>query len=354
MTLKAELGTVLPIQYLRGVAAMMVVYHHSKNQIPAFEAYLPGYFGVLGVDIFFVISGFIMYVTTANTAVSTGGFVLRRIIRIVPLYWLLTSVMCLIWVLAPALFKTLTVTPRTFLQSLFFVPHYSLSFPENISPLLVPGWTLNFEMFFYAAFAIALLLPRRLLAVSVVVFILALVLFGRIAGPFDSAILTTYTHPMLLEFAAGVVVGKFWLNNREGLPTLAGTALFLAGWGVLVFGDMLLLGKYSDVLGATWVVAGSLNAAFLGWRNRLLKILGDATYAIYLSHIFTLGIFRMVWLRIFGAESFTLNAYGYAASAMLISLLVGVLIWKYLENPLTRYLNHRCFGSFPRGNARPA
>lgn len=354
MTLKTNLGTVLPIQYLRGVAAMMVVYHHSKSQVPAFEGYLPGYFGVLGVDIFFVISGFIMYVTTADTAVSAGEFMVRRIIRIVPLYWLLTCVMCLIWLVAPALFKTLMVTPCTLLMSLFFVPHYSLSFPESIFPLLVPGWTLNFEMFFYAAFAVALFLPRRLLSVSVVAFILALVLFGMMAGPFDSAMLATYTHPMLLEFAAGVMLGKFWLNNREGLPKLAGIALFVVGWGILLFGDPLLPGNASDVLGAASIVAGSLNAAFLAWKNRLLKVLGDATYAIYLSHIFTLGVFRMVWMQVFGEGASRLNAFGYAASAMLICLLVGVLIWRYLENPLTRYLNRRCLGMFSRGDARPA
>jgi exopolysaccharide production protein ExoZ len=344
MSPKPSQGTVLPIQYLRGIAAMMVVFHHIKAQIPDFEAYLPGAFGASGVDVFFVISGFIMHITTASSPIRPTEFMLRRVIRVAPLYWLLTGLMCLIWWVAPSSFKTLLVTPATFFQSLFFVPHFSLSFPDRIFPLLVPGWSLNFEMFFYVIFALTLTLPKTLQPRVVGVSIVALVLLGVLAGPFDSALLTTYTSPLLLEFAAGVLLGKLWLAQREGLSRSVGVAVFLLGWALMVYNSVEAVSKYVDIVSASLIVAGALNTGFLRWKNHSLKVLGDATYAIYLSHIFTLGVFRVIWARFVGTAGSSLNALAFAATAMTICLVVGVLLYIYLEKPLTRYLNQRLVG----------
>ncbi|TAG35492.1 MAG: acyltransferase [Polaromonas sp.] len=337
-------GTVLPIQYLRGIAAMMVVFHHIKVQIPSFEGYLPGEFGASGVDVFFVISGFIMHITTANASIKPGEFMLRRMIRVAPLYWLLTALMCLVWWAAPSLFKTLIVTPATFFQSLFFIPHDSLAFPDKIFPLLVPGWTLNFEMFFYVIFALTLVLPKTLQPGAVGVFLVALVLLGVLAGPFDSALLATYTSPLLLEFAAGVLLGRLWLAQPEGLSTRVGVAVFLLGWALLVCNSVVAVSKYVDIVGASLIVAGALNTGFLRWKNHSLKVLGDATYAIYLSHIFTLGVFRVIWARLVGTAGSSLNALAFAATAMAVCLAAGVLLYICLEKPLTRYLQQRLVG----------
>ena len=350
MTTQPSQGTVLPIQYLRGIAAMLVVYHHIKGQVAGFEALLPGSFGAAGVDIFFVISGFIMYITTANTSTGSVDFMIRRIIRVVPLYWLLTGLMCLTWMVAPSVFKTLIVMPATLFQSLFFIPHYSLSFPASIFPLLVPGWTLNFEMFFYAIFALALLLPRAFLPGAVVVLMAVLVLFGAIVGPFDSALLTTYTSPLMLEFVAGVLIGKLWLGHRAGLGVIAGLVIFVVGWALLISNSVYFFSVYCNVLGATLIVAGSLNAGFLRWRSNSLKVVGDATYAVYLTHIFTLGVFRVIWLKLFGTHATSLNAMAFATTAMAICLLVGIVVYFCLEKPLTRYLNQWYLGR-SRGSA---
>ncbi len=296
------------------------------------------------MDVFFVISGFIMYVTTAHSSMRPGEFMLRRMIRVAPLYWLLTALMCLIWWVAPSLFKTLVVTPATFFQSLLFTPHYSLSFPDRVFPLLVPGWTLNFEMFFYVIFVLTLMLPKTLQPKAVGVSIVALVVPGVVAGPFDSALLTTYTSPLLLEFVAGVVLGKLWLAQREGLTVPVGIAVFLLGWLLLVLNSVATVSKYADIAGASLIVAGTLNTGFLRWKNHSLRVLGDATYAIYLSHIFTLGVFRVIWVRLAGTAGSSLNALAFAATAMAVCLVVGVLLYFYLEKPLTRYLNQRFLG----------
>jgi exopolysaccharide production protein ExoZ len=160
---------------------------------------VPWAFGTSGVDLFFVISGFIRVVTTSGTGMGPGEF-WRRASR--PLYWLLTLLMIAVALVAPGLFKTLKVAPSTLVQSLLFIPHFSQSFPGVVWPLLVPGWTLNFEMFFYAVFGLALLLPERNRLLPLVTFFVMLTAIGLVFGPFASAAAQTYTHPMLLEFAA--------------------------------------------------------------------------------------------------------------------------------------------------------
>ena len=119
-------------QYLRGLAALMVVWHHARDQLVGLMQLFPNGIGAKGVDLFFVISGFIMYVTTANTQQSTLQFWWRRIKRVVPLYWFFTLLMVLLWIGRPTLFKTLSVSWETLIQSLFFIPHFSASFPDKL------------------------------------------------------------------------------------------------------------------------------------------------------------------------------------------------------------------------------
>ena len=174
------------IQYLRAIAAMMVVWHHAREQLPGLKFFFPSEFGPSGVDLFFVISGFIMVATTTGPG-RPFNFIARRLIRVVPLYWLLTCTMvALAWKL-PQLFRTIDLAPAHVLQSLLFIPHYSPSFPGMAWPVLVPGWTLNFEMFFYAVFAATLSLaqPMRLWALAAVMS--TLVIVGLSMGPFAGA-----------------------------------------------------------------------------------------------------------------------------------------------------------------------
>jgi exopolysaccharide production protein ExoZ len=159
------------------------------------------------VDHFFVISGFIMAVTSLGSTQGPWHFWRRRFIRVVPLYWVLTFLMVSIWFLKPALFKTLSPSWSTLAQSLLFIPHFSVSFPDEVWPLLVPGWSLNYEMFFYAVFGFCLALPVRLRVVALSLFFLALVFAGYAFAPVASAAQRVYLSPLLLEFLFGVWIG---------------------------------------------------------------------------------------------------------------------------------------------------
>ena len=103
--LNAQPHVIVSLQYLRGVAAMMIVFCHAFDQLPWLKALLPNV-GVSGVDLFFVISGFIMVFVTANAASSAWEFFRMRIIRIVPLYWLFNFATAALILVLPQLFQT--------------------------------------------------------------------------------------------------------------------------------------------------------------------------------------------------------------------------------------------------------
>ena len=110
----------------------MVIFQHAYFQIDAFAPHLPWRSAPAAVDIFFVVSGVIMMVTTVNSTV--GEFVVRRLIRIVPLYWLFTLVLVALYALAPGGLHSTVISPEALTKSLLFIPHYSLGHPGEIWP----------------------------------------------------------------------------------------------------------------------------------------------------------------------------------------------------------------------------
>jgi exopolysaccharide production protein ExoZ len=353
MVAKVNPYTVLPIQYLRGIAAVMVVWHHTRVQIPAFYVLLPGSFGASGVDIFFVISGFIMQITTARTRVTPVEFMVRRIIRIVPMYWALTIGMVLIWCVVPNLFKTLEIEPSALIRSLLFIPNFSSAFPGNIFPLLIPGWTLNYEMFFYVLFSAGLFFNPRFGLIVLTITIVLLVVTGIAFGPFEHAASIFYTSPVLLEFLAGVLMGEIWRRFHTKYNRNWGIFLFITGWILLIGNGELGLSKYLTILGASLIVAGSLAPVFLKISSGKLKMLGDATYSIYLTHIFTLGLTRFIWLHTIGSKNTSIDAATYATTSMLLCVGVGVYVYLHIEKPTTRYLNAKYWNTVHIGTAHP-
>ena len=209
------------VQYLRAIAACAVLFSHIQDLIPAYAGYFDFSNGRCGVDIFFVISGFIM--VSAARADNGRDFLARRIIRIVPLYWLLTLALAAVGTLLPQLLNHISVLPVSVLQSLFFIPHMM---GTEVGPLLQPGWTLNYEMAFYFVFALFFAIPiTRRVAVIGAVFT-ALVMIGVLLGASSGPIaFKTYTSPLLLEFVAGMALGLLVQNNKRLPPWLSGIAI---------------------------------------------------------------------------------------------------------------------------------
>lgn len=320
--------TVQSIQVLRGVAAMLVVlYHAAQLQSPVFD-HLPHKAGRFGVDLFFVISAFIMVVTTEGRRVHPWDFLRRRFIRIVPLYWLATFVAVLFVVLAPGVLKGVTITLPHLLGSLFFVPHPNPANPEAIAPLYRLGWTLNFEMYFYALLALALwLVPaRRIQFVSVCV--LGMVVLRNL-GLIEWIPLAFLGSNIALEFVFGMLLARIWLDGRlPGLPPLV---------AVLVFGAALaapFLLEFYNVTQPRGVIFG-LPAVLMTWaalslepfaaRRRWALAIGDASYSLYLSHLFLLAAMAVVW---------PLGPMAFVLAGLILCPLLALVVFHGIERPL--------------------
>ena len=315
-------GTLSGIQYLRAAAAIAVVLFHAAEKTGFHFA-----IGAAGVDVFFVISGFIMWVVTARREPTPLQFLRARIRRIVPVYWLATAVM--VAGALGGLFPNLVLSLQHVLASLFFVPARSPSDGE-IWPVLVQGWTLNYEMFFYLVFAAALFLPRvwRLPAIAALFGLLVL------AGPLlvtGNAVILSYTRPIILEFVAGMVIAELWLKGWVPAPAtgFALIALSLSGFGYIqVAGlpfDALVCGPIAAAL-----VTGVL-ALEAGRRIRFVPaavLLGDASYSIYLWHTFAISVVAKV-----GASTGSPPMVVFVA-AVAGGIIIGILGYRLLERPV--------------------
>ncbi len=272
--------TLVSIQYLRAVAALAVVAYHTLQWLHGgFEV------GRAGVDIFFVISGLIMWRITAEREVSPADFLWRRVTRVVPAYWLATLALAVIALGWPAFLVHVRPTGSHLALSLFFVPHND---PEGLPfPLLAPGWTLTYEAVFYLLFAAALAFARDLRLLVVTVGLVAIAAAGFIYHP----AYTLGANPMMLQFAAGAWLGK--LATDGALPGRA-WGLFLLGAGLAAFAALAITGYVNELwrpliwgVPALAMVAGAISLEAHGpvFASGALRRLGDASYSIYLWHI---------------------------------------------------------------------
>lgn len=351
------MGRYESVQCMRALAALAVVAFHASTCLapydnPALEALFRG--GAFGVDLFFAISGFIMYTIALDRPVAPGEFLARRLIRVGPLYWIATVAVVL--VSAQALIPPITVTPGLLAKSLLFIPYFSPDHPGSVYPLLVPGWTLAYEMFFYLLFALVLASSRRpdrlilLLAAPLV----GLFLAGLILAP-QGAIARTYTSPLLLEFLGGALVALAWRRGLR-LPAPVIALIVLASLGVVA-----LLGRHArtDQLArlAIWgvpamlLLLSALHAERLARRLRPLLLLGDASYAIYLCHLPLIAMLVTPWSLWFGPIDGLGDALAFILAGLVLSAGFGTATHLLLEKPLDGWLRAqltaRRFGDVP-------
>ena len=208
-------------------------------------------------------------------------------------------------------------------------------------PLLVPGWTLNFEMFFYVVFTCSLLLPEWARLPSLAVALCVLVGIGLTMGPFDSAAAQVYFSPMLIEFVAGAAIGRWWRHGGRMPNTLISAILLAVGFVLLAMRNLPPLGAFNPMLGATLMVTGALCPSFGLWQFQPLRALGDSSYSLYLTHLFTLGLLRVIWSRAMPAVETLAAATLFLVTALTFSSLVGWLTFRLLETPMLHWLNAR-------------
>ena len=335
----ARLGSV---QYLRAIAALAVVaFHVWKNLLGARPDFNILRFGEFGVDLFFVISGFIITTSTTNEA-SPTYFIAKRAVRIIPLYWLVTVAYLVIGLVAPNLLRSTVIKPAHVISSFLFVPSYHPVFPTEIWPLVIPGWSLNYEWFFYLVFAIAIALNPRHRAVLSIGFLTVLVGLGLNVSTHDPIVLT-YTDTLLIEFIFGVAVGEIFIEkNIRAIQLAIAIFLFVGAVGVAL--------KQADAIVWQCFLYGSMSAALLStllwfekrgrrFANRVALGLGDASYSIYLTHVTVIAVLRTFVNRMGIQELGSGLDIAILGVALSISALIGWIIFVLIERPLTARLN---------------
>ena len=344
--MKKKTEVLYSIQSLRGIAASMVVLYHSSSKLPD-DSVLSSVrtIGNAGVDIFFVISGFVIYLTTQRSfsPADAHHFLLRRIIRIVPAYWFYTTIAVAAALCAPQLFGSYVFDLGHAIASFMFIP-----FPRTdgtVFPVLYLGWSLNFEMLFYIIFAILMLyVPRSWVTFSLMCIFTILnfvVLFAKI----DDSIFI-FGNTLVFEFVAGCFVAKLWTENKTMLATNIAWFGFILSFGVLMgteLFDVVEKRAFKWGLPSAFIVYFALSLEeHLGRFGKVMGFAGDISYSLYLTHLFTVPA-CLALLPIVG-----LDAYSSSVSAVIClyaaSIIVAAAAYKLVEEPVTRFLRRRVRG----------
>ncbi len=352
------------IQALRACAALMIVVYHCAIETARLSAAAGG--GELfnpdpwgeGVPIFFAISGFIMVVTTVESFGSVSAaiyFMSRRIFRIVPLYWLVTTFALAAAVIAPNLMKAPPGDHLYIVASYLFWPYMRLT--GDIRPLAPPGWTLNLEMLFYVVFTIALLF-RRSIGMLVLFGSLGLLVAARAAGLLSGVALNFWGDPIVLGFLFGASVGiafnKGWRLSGLSAMTLAaiGFCLIFILW-IPNAEETALAPRLAEAAPATLIlIAVGLGPQVDGtWRAwRWVLLVGDASYSLYLVHEFLLRLLSFLWLK---GPLASLTPWLFIPIGIAVSVLAALATYRYFERPVTRWLNKRELPAVVAGLAQP-
>ncbi|WP_323763182.1 acyltransferase [Maricaulis sp.] len=323
---------IVEVQYLRAIAVMMVVVGHLHQAGIRFmdtDILGPaGYLGFAGVDVFFVISGFIIHTLYRTATKPTASYALKRLNRIFPLYWLFTGLSLLGYVVFGD-------TLSRDLDQLDWLASLTL-LPTGQPPLLLVGWTLTHELYFYLVYGLALFLPPRLRLVAAALWatltVLAMTGLVETNSPSSALALSGFN----LQFLAGIVLAEF----RDRLPGLRWPALaaLATGSGIalawtirqgldgMAAADVRVAAFFVLAVGLVWTV--------LAWQPRwpsLVTSIGDWSYAIYLGHLLAIGVLaRLLAAGLPDGMVGTLVLY---VTGLAASVLLGLVVHRFIETP---------------------
>jgi exopolysaccharide production protein ExoZ len=345
------------IQFLRMFAALLIAYLHAiGTQVytpPGFQEDMArgiNEFGI-GVDIFFVISGFII----ALTAGSYDGwrqslhFLKKRFIRLNPVYYI--ALLLFLAVNFHHMWKTHIPGYGSFLKAILLLPVAdTIGWLPSVMPV---AWTLNFEWYFYILFALAIAIPIKNKHWFLILLCSALVACYAIAGVTASRV-WFITNPIMLEFLMGIAI-FLWYRRSTPPPRIA-YGLLIGGVALALYDILRGTTFVNDVYGtaegriallrmlhmgipAALLVAGCLFLEKNGllaplWNNRYVQLLGNASYSIYLIHYITYSALAALFLRLGPVLNINLSI----SLWFLIATVSGILFYRYVEEPLLQRL----------------
>lgn len=344
---------IVGVQILRAIAATAVVALHFNEQVgfyahggqPWLLSSGIANLGAAGVDIFFVISGFIMYHTTrprANGRADAKEFLKRRAIRILPTYWFWTTVALVAW-LTHLGYSSHAFSGEFISLSYFLIPSVN---EGQWSVLLSPGWTLTYEAYFYLLFALGIaFLPYRRLASYTVAAIALLWGLAHVA-PLSARFAHISGDALVFEFTYGVLIahGLALWRERMGSGAIQTVGLALIAAGVIGFAVSIVAAavavEYRALvwgLPAAALVAGAALARLPTlYSSRSLLLIGDASYSIYLSHQFPMMLLarclRKGWFR-------TISPDVIATAGVVGAIVFGIVSYFAIERPVIAFFS---------------
>jgi peptidoglycan/LPS O-acetylase OafA/YrhL len=334
------------LQALRAAAALLVVADHAlctytSKVAPGGDNRFAWLVGDTGVWMFFVISGLTMILAHGADFGAPGAplaFARRRVARIVPLYWLVTLLTFL-----ELRLKHEPVALAGLGLSFLFVPYQ----PGNDvygRPIYASGWTLEYEMFFYALFCLSLLWPRRTgLAVLVTCFVaLAGASLSRLVAP--HSVIGYLSQPIVLLFVAGMLLGQLRLaldgakRPRWGFTGAVSVAAAAVGaaltWAATT--DATAVPVHAACVAAALLGVGAaalaIEAPVPSLPGRLARAVGDATFSIYMTHEFVLGPCGRMAARAWP----TMPRAAFVAFTLVLAAMLGLAVFTCVERPLIR------------------
>lgn len=346
------------IQILRGLAAMAVAIYHLKEftvpEVP-FKGILDFFFmnGAAGVNLFFIISGFIMvHITQRRTynASGIGSFLFKRFIRIWPTY----AVITIIYAFLTFKFR-IHWEIKNIIYSLLFIPLNAEPPPHFGYSTLPVGWSLNYEIYFYFIIGICLLFTTYRWIVFSVIMLATLVFVPSLSGHFTldpdqsnnfvNPYLNMITNPIIWNFVYGIIIGLLFSNHKSNdfLSKLFSNKLLTAS--VIILACWQYLSGFFGGLGANeWGIGMFfLLLAFIFYTNYHQSVfpnwmvrLGDMSFSLYLLHLPTHLLIKEIFIRL----GYPIYAKG--MSMFLLSLMMTIIFsslsYTYLETKFSNYL----------------
>lgn len=336
---------------MRFFASFGVLLSHTMGfQVPQDSAIWSVPF-TAGVHVFFVISGFIMVWMTANQfgdAAAARKFLLRRIIRIVPPYWFFTCLVIAVVFAQGGQVRNTTAGWDLIVTSLLFIPWPRID--GSLIPIMAQGWTLNFEMFFYVLFGLSMLFRRGLRVIIAALVLLAVI---HPLVPHDWFVADYLSNPIVLEFAAGVALGRLYLRGFR-LERWQSACIIAASVAAFVLiPNETTLSAFLRLNVAASAVAGAVimlpQPDRLGPLHKALQAGGDASYALYLSHTLVVG-------AVFTAATIAGLALPWLVGAIAIfaAVVFSVVFHQLVEAPVTAFLGRRLHARVSEGSATVA
>ena len=316
----------LNLQLLRAFAALNVVLFHAIETSATygyqanFISALGGW-GANGVDIFFVISGFVMLFTQLDNKRSVRDFLIFRAIRIIPIYWFLTLLVIAIYAVAPFVFREMVISTKWALASFGFL---SNAIVEK-HPIVYVGWTLEWEMMFYLVFGLSLWFRSW-----------TITLFSTCAALLGIAFFVS--NFILVEFIAGLFIALLYKRHgyhRYGIVSLILGSVLLS---LSLFDSVNLLTDSRIImwgLPSIFIVYGVISAPQI--KSKVGKLLGDASYSIYLIQMLSIP----VYYKFLSALNIQMNNDLLVIACLVATAMGGVVMYLILEKPMISFLKKR-------------